>query len=321
MGALEFKHPRGPGKQSETALEMSLIVEGARHALEGKFDGDKETEIAIRNIIQVGISAGGARAKAVIAWNKDTKQIRSGQTTVTDGFEHWLLKLDGVGKDLDLGTSGHYGRIEYAYYLMATAAGIRMSESRLMEENGRAHFMTKRFDRDGNIKHHMQTLCAMKHLDFNLVSTHSYNQYFETISGLNLDKEALKEGFRRMVFNVIAANCDDHTKNFSFMMKQGGKWELTPAYDVTHAHNPEPFRMKHHLMSVNNKFSDIERSDFIAMAELHNIPDANEIIDNVMEAIARWHELSAQAKLPEEEMIRVKSHFRPVTSKKVRYGR
>ena len=229
MGAMEFRPPRGPKRKSSTAINLALLVEGARSVLEGKFEGDKETEVAIRNIIQVGFSAGGARAKAVIAWNPNTKEIRSGQMQVEDGFEHWLLKLDGVGKDLALGSSENYGRIEYAYYLMADAAHIDMMESTLLEENGRAHFMTKRYDRDGNTKHHVQTLCAMKHLDFNMIGVHSYNQYFEAILGLNLGDKAMKEGFRRMGFNVLTANCDDHTKNFSFLLKQDGQWELAPA--------------------------------------------------------------------------------------------
>ena len=306
MGALEFKPPRGKTKNSNTAIEMSLLVEGARKALEGQFGGDKETEIAIRNIIQVGISAGGARAKAVVAWNPGTDEIRSGQLKVNDGFEHWLLKLDGVGKDLALGSGAHYGRIEYAYYLMATAAKIHMMPSRLLEENGRAHFMTKRYDRDGNRKHHTQSLCAMKQLDFNMIEVHSYNQYFEAINGLGIGSEAMQEGFRRMVFNVIAANCDDHTKNFSFMLKQNGRWELTPAYDVTHAHNPENKWTKQHLMSVNGKFTAINYSDLMAIADIYMIPNAKQIILDVEYAVGRWEEFANEAKLPKEEQERIK---------------
>lgn len=309
MGALEFKPPRGVKKSAATAIEMSLLVEGARNVLEGKFDGDKETEVAIRNIIQVGISAGGARAKAVIAWNPQTEQIRSGQIPVNDGFEHWLLKLDGVGKDLALGAGADYGRIEYAYYLMAKAAGIDMMPSRLLEENGRAHFMTKRFDRDGNIKHHVQSLCAMKQLDFNLIGAHSYNQYFETIMGLDIGGVAMQEGFRRMVFNAVASNCDDHTKNFSFLLKQDGKWNISPAYDITHAHNPDNQWIKQHLMSINGKFLNIEKSDFMAIADLFQIQDANKIFDKVLDAIARWNEFADEASLSMSESLRVREDF------------
>jgi serine/threonine-protein kinase HipA len=310
MGALEFKPPRGEKRTPNTAIEMSLLVEGARRALEGKFDGDKETEIAIRNIVQVGISAGGARAKAVIAWNPNTDEIRSGQLNVEDGFEHWLLKLDGVGKDLALGSSAHYGRIEYAYYLMAKAAKINMMPSRLLEENGRAHFMTKRYDRDGHLKHHIQSLCAIKQLDFNMIAVHSYNQYFEAIHGLEIGAEAMQEGFRRMVFNVVAANCDDHTKNFSFMLKQGGRWELTPAYDVTHAHNPENKWTKQHLMSINGKFTSIKKADLMTIADLYMIPNANQIILDVESAVARWEDFANEAALPKLAQERVKQDFR-----------
>jgi len=310
MGAMEFRPPRGPKRKSSTAINLALLVEGARSVLEGKFEGDKETEVAIRNIIQVGISAGGARAKAVIAWNPNTKEIRSGQMQIEDGFEHWLLKLDGVGKDLALGASENYGRIEYAYYLMADAAEIDMMKSTLLEENGRAHFMTKRYDRDGNTKHHVQTLCAMKHLDFNMIGVHSYHQYFEAIRGLNLGDKAMKEGFRRMVFNVLTANCDDHTKNFSFLLKQDGQWELAPAYDVTHAHNPDNQWTKQHLMSVNGKFSNIVRRDFMVIADLFLIQDANKIIDGITDTIRRWREFADEAKLPLEEQLRVEADFK-----------
>ena len=310
MGAMEFRPPRGPKRKSSTAINLALLVEGARSVLEGKFEGDKETEVAIRNIIQVGISAGGARAKAVIAWNPNTKEIRSGQMQIEDGFEHWLLKLDGVGKDLALGSSENYGRIEYAYYLMADAAEIDMMQSTLLEENGRAHFMTKRYDRDGNTKHHVQTLCAMKHLDFNMIGVHSYHQYFEAIRGLNLGDKAMKEGFRRMVFNVLTANCDDHTKNFSFLLKQDGQWELAPAYDVTHAHNPDNQWTKQHLMSVNGKFSNIVRRDFMVIADLFLIQDANKIIDGITDTIRRWREFADEAKLPLEEQLRLEADFK-----------
>lgn len=310
MGAMEFRPPRGPKRKSSTAINLALLVEGARSVLEGKFEGDKETEVAIRNIIQVGISAGGARAKAVIAWNPNTKEIRSGQMQVEDGFEHWLLKLDGVGKDLALGSSENYGRIEYAYYLMAGAAEIDIMQSTLLEENGRAHFMTKRYDRDGNTKHHVQTLCAMKHLDFNMIGVHSYHQYFEAIRGLNLGDKAMKEGFRRMVFNVLTANCDDHTKNFSFLLKQDGQWELAPAYDVTHAHNPDNQWTKQHLMSVNGKFSNIVRRDFMVIADLFLIQDANKIIDGITDTIRRWREFADEAKLPLEEQLRLEADFK-----------
>jgi serine/threonine-protein kinase HipA len=232
MGALEFKPARGSHRESAAPLEMKSLVEEARKLIEGDLTRDAHAQAALDNIIHVGISAGGARAKAVIAWNPKINIIRSGQFDAAEGFEHWLLKFDGVGKDFDLGTGADYGRIEYAYYLMAKQAGIDMHACRLLEENGRAHFMTRRFDRDvvsgQTIKHHVQTLCAMDHLDFKQRSTHAYAQLFMVVSQLKLGDGALDQVFRRMAFNVMARNCDDHTKNFSFLLKQGGNWELAP---------------------------------------------------------------------------------------------
>lgn len=249
MGALEFRPARGPGRRRAIAVQLSELVATAGKAVHGDFDGDEHTQAALHNIIEVGTSAGGARAKAVIAWNRETGEIRSGQLEAPPGFEHWLLKCDGMGKDFELGASQDYGRIEYAYHLMARAPGVRMNECRLLQESGRAHFMTRRFDRDdGNVRHHIQTLCAMAHLDFKKKGTNSYAQFFDTISRLGLPYEQKEEAFRRMVFNVMARNCDDHTKNFAFRLRQGQPWELTPAYDVTFAHNPRGEWTSQHLV-------------------------------------------------------------------------
>ncbi len=309
MGALEFRPTRGPRHRKATAVAISRLVVSARNALSGKFDGDRETEAAITNLIQVGTSAGGARAKAVIAWNPETLEIRSGQLPADPGFDYWLLKLDGVGKDHELGTGGFYGRIEYAYYLMAKATGIEMFESRLLEENDRAHFMTRRFDRQNGSKQHIQTLCAMQHLDFKQRGTHDYNQYFQAIAALKLPETALEEGFRRMVFNVLAANCDDHTKNLSFLMDESGKWQLAPAYDVTHAYNPKGEWTYQHLMSVNGKFQDITRADLEAVGDRFLIPGYRRIIKSVSEAVGRWPEFAGAAGLPPAEIQRVREDF------------
>lgn len=309
MGALEFKPTRGPRHRKATAVAISRLVVSARNALSGKFDGDRETEAAITNLIQVGTSAGGARAKTVIAWNPKTHEIRSGQLPADPGFDYWLLKLDGVGKDSELGTGGFYGRIEYAYYLMALSAGIGMFESRLLEENGRAHFMTRRFDRQNGAKQHIQTLCAMQHLDFKQRSTHDYNQYFQAIRALRLPESALEEGFRRMVFNVLAANCDDHTKNLSFLMDESGQWRLSPAYDVTHAYNPKGEWTYQHLMSVNGKFQGITRADLEAVGDRFLIPGYRRIITTVVEAVRRWPGFAETAGLPPDEMTRIRNDF------------
>ena len=265
LGALEFKPGQGPHSESKEPLQMAKLVEVARSAMEGNIGTDPHAKAALAQMIRVGTSAPGARAKAVIAWNPKTHEIRGGQFDVDRGFEHWLLKFDGVGVDRELGTSLDYGRIEYAYHLMARAAKIEMSPCRLLEENGRAHFMTKRFDRDGNKKHHMQSLCALEHLDFRQRATHAYAQLFMTIDVLGLGPGAMEQAFRRMAFNVMARNCDDHTKNFNFLLKEGGRWELSPAFDITHAHNPSGRWTAQHLMSVNGKFDGITRADLLAV--------------------------------------------------------
>ncbi len=307
MGALEFKPARGPKTQKPTALEMGSLVTEARKAVKGTLDGDDHARAALRSIIDVGTSAGGARAKAVVAWNVKTGEIRSGQVDAPTGFEHWLLKFDGMGADKELGTAQDYGRIEYAYYLMAVRAGIHMSECRLFVENGRSHFMTKRFDREkGHIKHHMQTLCAMNHLDYKKKSTNSYEQLFLTIRELSLGRDAEVEAFRRMVFNVMARNCDDHTKNFSFLLRKGGSWELAPAYDVTFAHNPKGEWTSQHLMSVNGKYKDFTAHDVLAVSERFGIGEATSIIRKVRDAIKDWPAFAKIAGVSKKETDRIK---------------
>ncbi|MCU6502279.1 type II toxin-antitoxin system HipA family toxin [Rugamonas sp. A1-17] len=305
MGALEFRPTRGPRKFKATAVEIATLVEGARSALAGQFDGDAQTQAAIANLIQVGTSAGGARAKAVIAWNRTTNEIRSGQLPADEGFEYYLLKFDGVGKDFALGTGANYGRIEYAYHLMARTAGIDMTDCSLLEESGRAHFMTKRYDRVAGKKVHAQTLCAMAHLDFNQIGTHDYSQYFLTINQLKLGSDALAEGFRRMVFNCLAGNNDDHTKNLSFLLPEGGQWQLAPAYDVTHAYNPESKWTRAHLMGVNGKFESITLADMQAVGDRFLVPGYNDIIRDVSDAVARWPEFATAANVPHADTLEI----------------
>jgi len=301
MGALEFRPARGAHRESAEPLEMKSLVEAARMVINGDLSGDVEAQAALANIIRVGTSAGGARAKAVVTWNSKTNQIRSGQFDAAPGFEHWLLKFDGVGKDSELGGSADYGRIEYAYYLMAEAAGITMSPCRLLEESGRAHFMTRRFDRETNenstIKHHVQTLCAMDHLDYKQRATHAYAQLFMVIARLKLGDEAISQAFRRMAFNVMAKNCDDHTKNFAFRLKQGESWELAPAYDITHAYNPHGEWTYQHLMSVNGKFSGITRADLLVEAERFGVRRAQDLLNDVRAALDSWQKFAIEVGL------------------------
>ena len=308
MGALEFKPARTPAIASSTAIKLSRLVESARQAVHGELGSDHLAKAALAQIIQVGTSAGGARAKAAIAWNPATDEIRPGQFDVEPGFEHWLLKFDGMGADLELGGTQDYGRIEYAYYRMACAAGIAMSPCRLLEENGRAHFMTLRFDRQENRKHHLQSLCAMAHLDYKQKASHDYSQLLQTVIRLGLDYSALEEAFRRMVFNVMAANCDDHTKNISFMLREGGRWELAPAYDVTYAYNPAGEWTWQHLMSVNGKFSGITQDDLLAVANRFGIGTVQKVIQRVREAVAAWTDFAKQAGVSPVETKRILEH-------------
>ena len=308
MGALEFRPARSPAAASSTAIKLSRLVESARQAVHGEIGADHLTRAALAQIIQVGTSAGGARAKAAIAWNPATNEIRPGQFGVEPGFEHWLLKFDGMGADQELGGSQDYGRIEYAYSLMAGAAGIAMPPCRLLEENDRAHFMSQRFDRDGNRKHHLQSLCAMAHLDYKQKASHDYSQLLHTINRLGLGYAALEEAFRRMAFNVMAANCDDHTKNISFLLRQGGRWELAPAYDVTHAHNPAGEWTWQHLMAVNGKFSALSRTDLLRVADRFGIGTAPKVLQQASEAVAAWPDFAAHAKVSQPETRRILAH-------------
>ena len=309
LGALEFKPARGPKpSKSSTAIRLSALVESARRAVQGDIDTDAHAEAALAQIIQVGTSAGGARAKAVVSWNPTTGEIRAGQFDVQAGFEHWLIKFDGVGIDERLGVSQDYGRIEYAYSLMARAAGMTMSPCRLMEENGRAHFMTKRFDRDANTKHHLQTLCGLGHLDYRQKAAHDVSQFLLTIDRLRLGYAALEEAFRRIAFNVMAANCDDHTKNVSFLLREGGAWELAPAYDVTYAYNPKGEWTYQHLMSVNGKFAAISRDDLMVVADRFGVGTARHVLQQVGEAVASWPDFARRAKVSALEVTRIREH-------------
>ena len=315
MGALEFKPALGAHKESAAPLQMKSLVEEARKAIEGDLSVDAQAEAALANIIRVGTSAGGARAKAVVAWNRKAKQIRSGQFDLAPGFEPWILKFDGVGKYSELGTGADYGRIEYAYYKMATQAGVVMSECRLLEESGRAHFTTRRFDRDvvngRTIKHHVQTLCALNDLDFKQRATHAYAQLFMVVAQLGLGDDAISQIFRRMALNVMARNCDDHTKNFSFILRQGGNWELAPAYDVTHAYNPKGEWTFQHLMSVNGKFKDITRADLLAEADRFGVRRPNDLLAEVRAAVENWPSHARKAGLGDRTANTVAADFSP----------
>lgn len=299
MGALEFQPVLGHRKDKDAALEMQGLVEAARLAVQGEVSTDKRARSALSDLIRVGTSAGGARAKAVIAWNPDTQEIRSGQFDVGPGFEHWLIKFDGIGAEA-LGSSMGHGRLEYAFHLMARAAGIEMSDCRLLEENGRAHFMTRRFDRDGNLKHHIQTLCAMEHLDFMQARVHAYEQAFACLKRLGMGPDAVDQMFLRMAFNVMARNCDDHTKNLSFILKQGAKWALAPAYDVAFAYKSGSPWVSRHQMSVNQKFDDITWDDLQTVADRFGVRRPNTLLGNVRATVEAFAAFAAKARVPQK---------------------
>ncbi|MGE3620738.1 MAG: type II toxin-antitoxin system HipA family toxin, partial [Acidimicrobiia bacterium] len=299
IGALEFRPPaQDAAAGPATAVVLADLVLAARSVVHGTLADDAAAHEALSQLIQVGTSAGGARAKAVVAYNPATAQVRSAYGPTPEGFEPWLVKLDGVsGTGMDghgsrLGDAAPFGRIEYAYHLMATAAGVTMAECQLLAEGPRRHFMTRRFDRGpAGERHHLLSLCAMAHLDFNLVGAHSYDQYLATVAALGLGPDALAQAYRRMVFNVIAVNRDDHTKNFAFLLRAGGRWELAPAFDVTHAYRPHSTWTSRHLMAVNGAFEGIGLDDLHAVGERHAVRGYRTIVREVRDAVGAWPEL------------------------------
>ena len=292
MGAMEFEPAALKESKRTFSIEMDSLVDIAKKMLSQKSSFKtnlkKEDEEAMMEILKIGTSAGGARPKAVIGYNEKTGEVRSGQTNAPKGFEHWLLKLDGVS-DVQLGASTGYGRVEMAYYNMAVACGVEMMPSILLEENGRAHFMTKRFDReDGDIKHHIQTLCAINHYDYNEVTSFSYEQLFQTMRELKLSYPEAEQMFRRMVFNVISRNCDDHTKNFAFRLKKDAQWELAPAYDLCHAYKPNHQWVSQHALSINGKRKGITKNDLLVVGQSIKCKNSASIIDEIEATVLNW---------------------------------
>ena len=309
MGALEFMPAKDDYLDESSAIEISSLVQIAAEVLSDKADLKtnlkEDTKEALINIIKVSTSAGGQRAKAVIAYNDTTGEVRSGQLEAAEGFNHWLLKLDGV-TNAALGDPQHYGKIEYAYYKMALKAGIEMTECRLLEENGRSHFMTKRFDRMGGFeKIHMQTLCGIAHYDYKMLHAYSYEQAFQVMRRLRLPYGQAEQMFKRMVFNVIARNQDDHTKNISFLMDKTGTWKLSPAYDMSWAYNPKGEWTSHHQMSINNKWDNITRADLIAVAEAMHIKKADSIINETCDAVSMWTTIAKELDIPSNMIAKI----------------
>ena len=317
MGALEFQPTLLTEGPAET-LHLDALVQLANEALssrEALHVNLEHTPESMATILRIGTSAGGARAKAVVSWNPHTGEIRSGQISPPPGFESWLLKFDGVSanRDKEIKDPLGYGRIEYAYHLMARAAGITMSDCRLLEENRRAHFMTKRFDRtDSGGKLHIQSLCGIAHFDFNQAGAYSYEQAFQVLRRLGVPQSDLSELFRRAVFNILSRNQDDHTKNIAFLMDRRGVWRLAPAYDLIYAYNPSGAWTSRHQMSLNGKRGQFQSEDLLAAATHADLrpQKAKAIIREVHTAVADWENHAGQAGVFPEQIAQVKTSLR-----------
>ncbi|MDE5882358.1 MAG: type II toxin-antitoxin system HipA family toxin [Muribaculaceae bacterium] len=302
MGALEFEPAMDTPYNDDVKIELDSLVEVASEALAEKEDfgtnlsADKKTAIA--EIVRLGTSAGGQRAKAIIAYNKKTGEVRSGQINAPEGFDYFLIKLDGVTAETGFRETQNFGRLEYSFSCLVKECGIEMSECSLIEENGRAHFLTKRFDRVNGDKVHMQTLCGIAHYDYRMPRSYSYEQAFNIMRALRLPYSQAQEMFRRMVFNVIVRNQDDHTKNISFLMDRGGKWRLSPAYDMGFNYNPKGDWTSKHQMSINGKFDNITRQDLLEFARRNNIKEAPEIIDRIKDSASRWPIIAKECDVP-----------------------
>ena len=320
MGALEFAPALGPKTGKAYQIEIDALVALASEVLGPRADlqatfADPERKTALNDILRVGTSAGGARAKAVIAWNAQTNEVRSGQVAAAPGFGCWLLKFDGVtgNKDKEMEDPKGYGAIEYAYSLMARAAGVTMTECRLLEENGRRHFMTRRFDRlDGGGKLHMQSLGALAHYDFNHAGAYAYEQAFLALRQLGLPMEAVEQQFRRMSYNIIARNQDDHVKNIAFLMDKAGRWSLSPAFDITYSYNPTGAWTNRHQMTLNGKRDGFTQADFLSCARtaLMKRGRAAAILDEVRTAVTRWPEFAAPAQVADMWTQQVRQNLR-----------
>jgi len=315
MGALEFAPPINRRLDRAIPVEVAELVELAQNVMSQRMSldvefgaSDDDNSEALTDILRVGTSAGGARPKAVIAMNEQGK-VMSGQADVPDGYDYWVLKFDGVD-DLELGQPKGYGRIEYGYYLMAKDAGIEMAQSRLLEENGRAHFLTKRFDRQNGKKIHMQSLCGLSHYDFNMAGAYSYEESFFVMRKLRLSKADAIQQYLRMVFNVIARNQDDHTKNISFLMNDDGQWKLSPAFDMIYSHNPAGNWTNQHQMSINDKRDSFTVDDLIAVGESISIPKPYVLIKRVHDSIKRWSEFAAIAGVNETNILEIARNHR-----------
>jgi serine/threonine-protein kinase HipA len=320
MGALEFEPATLGPPTSKHAVEVARLVDLANQILDerarlgGVFSGEGDHE-AINDLLRVGTSAGGARAKAILSWNPETNEFRSGQVDAGTGFEHWLMKFDGItsNQDTEIATPKGYGKIEYAYHLMAVEAGIEMTACRLHHEGGRSHFMTKRFDRSTKGgKRHMQSLGAIAHYDYKQPASYSYEQAVQVIRRLGLPRKDMDQQILRAIFNVVGRNCDDHVKNIAFLMNRRGEWRLSPAFDISYAWNSSGEWTSRHQMSVNGKRDRFEREDLLALANVADIKKAraNQMIDRVIEAVRLWPDFAKKAGVADARVMEIQTNQR-----------
>ena len=320
MGALEFQPATLGPPTSKHAVEVASLVNLANQILDerarfgGVFSDDDDRE-AINDILRVGTSAGGARAKAILAWNQETNEFRSGQIDAGAGFEYWLMKFDGITSSVDteIPTPKGYGKIEYAYHLMAVEVGIEMTTCRLHHEGGRSHFMTKRFDRPANGgKWHMQSLGAIAHYDYRQPASYSYEQAIQVIRRMGLPRKDMDQQVLRAIFNVVGRNCDDHVKNIAFLMNRRGEWRLSPAFDISYAWNPSGEWASGHQMSVNGKRDGFEREDLLALAKAADIKKARagQMVQRVIEAVRRWPDFAGKAGVNDEQVKKIQASHR-----------
>lgn len=323
MGALEYQPATLEPPTSKRAVEVASLVELSNRILDertrfgGVFKGDDDRE-TMNDILRVGTSAGGARAKGILAWNEKTNEFRSGQVDAGEGFEYWIMKFDGItsSSDTEVSTPKGYGKIEYAYHLLAVEAGIEMATCRLHHEGGRSHFMTKRFDRTANgRKLHMQSLGAMAHYDYMQPASYSYEQAIQVIRRLGLPRKDKDQQVLRAIFNVIGRNCDDHVKNIAFLMNRRGEWSLSPAFDLSYAWNPNGEWTSQHQMSINGKRDGFEREDLLALAKAADIKKsrAEQMIERVIDVFRRWPDFAGEAGVHDDQIKKIEAGHREVT--------
>lgn len=322
MGALEYE----PDQTLQVSKAATINVDEIVHLTKQILDQKEQKKLTldeqntINTILKVGSSAGGARAKVIVSINEEKREIIPGDLIASEGFRYWLLKLDGVTNQ-SLGDPEGFGKIEYAYHKIAAASGIKMTQCKLFQENNRYHFMTERFDRENHQKVHTQTLCGLAQMDYNQPLQHSYEQCFAVQRKLGLDFSDTIQQFRRMVFNVIAKNCDDHTKNITFLMDQKGQWKLSPAYDITYAHDPSNHWLKQHQMSVNGKRNDITVKDMLVVGETLGIRNRKKIIEEVKDGVSNWERVAKNLDIPKtqyqsiQERIQINNYKLPNQSK------